>query len=376
MRPINLLPPYIYDKQKKGQMAAVWGVLVLGVAGGFIYWLGLINADLDKAKSELTTAQGYQTQYNNLKQQIGAENNKISQIREKQEFIANAQKYNDSWRDVYITMRDVTSPDVILRRIVVDPGSRRALSFAGAARTEMDIVKWWMALRNDTARFESVRFELPPHGYNPAGGGQAGGGSFGTAGMGRGGGRLGGPGPGGGGMPGSFGPGAGGPPGGFSGGPGGAGAPGGGGRAFSGGPGGAGTPMMAGVGGTGGPGSFGSGGGSPFAGRAGGGPGGFGGGQSADVGPDILEGKPVINFTGVAILTQPLAGGIPTPAWPSGAGGGGGGGAPSSFGGPSSFGSSPGGGMPSAAGLSGSGGSPGGGSPGGGGGGSTSKALD
>lgn len=349
MRPINLLPPYIYDKQKKVQLAAFWSIAALAVVAGFIYWQSEINKVLDGIAEEQQTATRLKTEHDNLVGQITQENNNNEAIQRKQDFIANAQTYNDAWPQTYSMVRDVVSPNVILRRIIIDPQQRQTVSMAGSARTEMDIVKWWMALKNDTTRFQSVRFELPPHPYAP--GGQA------TT----------------------------------AGGPGLAGAPGGA-RGFSGGPGSGGGPMAAGVSGAGGgPGSGGGGfsggmsmppgmgsggmggmsmppgmgGGGGF--RGGGFPGGGGGAQSADVGPDILEGRPVINFVATAVLNQPLAGGIATPVWPPG--GGAGAGATGGFGGPAGFSGGPGGGgTPMATGASGAGGPASFGGGGGGGG--------
>lgn len=351
MRPINLLPPYIYDKQKKVQLAAFWGIAALAVVGGFIYWQMQINSVLAGIAEEKATADSLQTKYTSLNSQISAEDQKIATIKSKQEFIAAAQTHNAAWPEAYSMIRDVVSPRVILRRIIIDPQTRGMVSMAGAAPTEMDIVKWWMALRNDHTHFQSVRFELPPHPYVP-GGGQAAAGGLGMAGA-PGGVRRG--------------------PGGFSGGPG----SGGpmpqitGTSGFSGGPGGGGMPQITGASGLGGaPGSGGgfSGGYAGITGGAGGFRGAGGGAQSADVGPAILEGRPVINFVAVAVLNQPLAGGLPAPTWPPSGGGG--------AGGAGGF-SSPGGGMPQTSGFSGGPGgmgSPGGGSPGGSGGGSMRTA--
>ncbi|MCW3051891.1 MAG: hypothetical protein JWN14_1061, partial [Chthonomonadales bacterium] len=33
---INLLPPYIYDKQKKVKLAALWAFIVAAALGGFL----------------------------------------------------------------------------------------------------------------------------------------------------------------------------------------------------------------------------------------------------------------------------------------------------------------------------------------------------
>ncbi len=350
MRPINLLPPYIYDKQKKVQLAGLWGLITLGVIGGFIYWQMQINKDLEAAVAEKQEAEKQKAEYDRQVALIAAENQKIAEIKQKQDFIAAAQKYNDQWAEGYSLIRDVTSPNVILRRISIEPNLRKNVSFAGAARQEMDIIKWWMALKNDQERFESVKFELPPHAYNPGGGAGAAG-----TGAGR-----------------------------FAGGPGGFGGPGSGGFGGSRGPG-VGGPMAASIsspGGGGGPTSFGGGasgfGGGPGSGGSfGGGRGGFGGGggaQSAEVGPGILEGRPVINFVATAVLKKPLAEGVSLPAWPA-SGGGGGGGATGGFGspggGPGGFGS-PGGGAPG-----GFSGGPGGlGAPGGGKGGGSTRTAD
>lgn len=299
---INLLPPYIYDKQKKIRLAVLWAAIVAAALGAFLLWFVTLNNTLKDQKDLEAKAVDYKGQYDTVESNINKEKQARAEIERRQVFIANAQKYNDSWPAAFETMRDVTANNILLKSMAFDK-SRKIVSFTGFAKTEEDIVRWWQYLRNNYAGpdaalpFENVSFSLPAHPYPPkdtatAGGGKGGfGGSGGFAGTG-GGGSGGGPSIAG---ASSFGPGTGG-------------------------------------------GSFGS-------------PGGFGGpgGNNKDnVGPGVIEGRPGINFAASITLKKPLADGMPTPAWgassapagPAGFGGGGPmpGGMPMSGGGPMSSG--------------------------------------
>jgi hypothetical protein len=319
---INLLPPYIYDKQKKVQLGAVWALGVGLLIVGFLLWFGSVNSALADATKKQEDANNAKNQYDSLQSQIDKEKKDRADTEAKQTFVANAKKYNDAWPNLFDQVRDVTERNILLRRLSVDPDTRKILNIAGFAVHEIDIVKWWMQLRNNRMMFDAVFFNLPKHPFVPTGGDGAANGMGG----------IGFPGAGGypgmpGGMPGS---------GGISGMP----SSGGGSRGFGG------MPMMG--GGMGAPGE---------------GFGGGGGGTEAAVGPGFVEEKPGINFTAIAVLKVALAGGIQTPAWPPGGAqaGGASGGFPSSGG----FSGMPGGMMPGSGGGMMPGAGPGGRSGGG-----------
>ncbi|HLV81584.1 MAG TPA: hypothetical protein VKT32_14955 [Chthonomonadaceae bacterium] len=161
---INLLPPYIFDKQKKVQLAIAWLVVVGVVVALFILWSGSLGSQLQQATQENTDAKNLQNQTNDYQNQITAAQQKNADVVAKQTFIANAKTYNDAWPDLYDQMRDLTSDRVLLEQMSVD-GSHKAVNFSGFAPSEMDIVRWWMQLRNNTATIDHVTFTLPAHGY-------------------------------------------------------------------------------------------------------------------------------------------------------------------------------------------------------------------
>jgi Tfp pilus assembly protein PilN len=284
---INLLPPYIYDKQKKVKYLVTWLAAVAVVLGVFLFWFVTLNKDLSDQRDLEAKATQLRTEFEKYDKDINGEKQARAQIEQRQTFIANAQKYNDSWPAAFETMRDVTAANILLKSMAFDK-SRKVVSFTGFAKTETDIVKWWMYLRNNYAGpdasmpFDNVAFSLPPHPYAPqtaAAGGAGGPGGFGGSG----------------------------------------------GGSSSGGP-----MAMGGKMSEGGPSSSGGGG---FSGSGGGPSGGGGGNNEKSVGPGLIEGRPGINFTASVVLKKPLADGIPVPTWPSGAapaasGGFGGGGRP------------------------------------------------
>ncbi len=284
---INLLPPYIYDKQKKVKLAVLWAAIVAAALGAFLLWFVTLNKTLNDQKALQTTAEEYRTQYTAVEADINKEKSARAEIERRQVFIANAQKYNDAWPAAFETMRDVTANNILLKSMSFDQ-SRKVVNFTGFAKSEQDIAKWWEYLRNNYSGpdaalpFDNVSFSLPGHPWPPKADANAGGG----------------------GADGSFG----GSFGGSGGGKGGS------------------MPSLAGVGGSGG----------GFGGRSGGG----GGTDKKDsVGPGVIEGRPGINFAATITLKKPLSDGMATPAWnaggapaaPSGFGGGSGG-APSSSG--------------------------------------------
>ena len=282
---INLLPPYIYDKQKKYPWI-VGSLALIPLTVGLLVWrYQVVQADLDIQNKRKEEAQTQQTQYNKLVQDIKAEDDAVAVTRSKQQFVSNAIKYNEAWPQVYAAMRDVTSPKVLLKSMYVSD-DRKSINFTGFCQYEEDLVRWWMYLRQQTNMYTDVHFRLPEHPYPPKADNNGGGGGTGGLNMG---GMSGGP------MAGSPGMGGASP---MAGNPN-MGAPM------------AGSPGMGGMGGLAGVGSPGMGGGS-FGG---------GGGNSDAVGDDYIEGRKGIKFTAFATLKQPLANGIPTPTWATGGGG-------------------------------------------------------
>ena len=273
---INLLPPYINEARIKAQHLIAAIVIVVLVIAAFFMKYSQLTKTLSDQKALQSTAEGYRTKYDAISTEITNTQSKAQKTLDKEDFVAKAQKYDDGWATVFNEMRDLTSNDIRLKTMSLDAGTRKTISITGHANDESHIIAWWTALRNRSGVFEKVSFGLPSHPWPPVAS-NAGGGP-GSGGM----------------MPGSGGmmPGSGGYPG----------------------SGGMRTGGMPGSGGmrTGGmPGSGGM--------RTGGmpGSGGGGGGASDDIGPGVVEGRPVINFTAELVLATPLAGGIPTPIWPS-----------------------------------------------------------
>ena len=264
---INLLPPYIADGQKKKKVIAGWTVGVIAVVALLILKLVSANAELSAAKTREDTAKTYQAEYQTVDGQIKKENDKVAKTKEKQDFIADAQKYNSAWPGMLESVRDVTSNQILLKSLSIDAAQHKTINLTGFSQNEMNIVRWWMYLRSHKEKFETVFFNLPPHGFGGTSGVGAGNaGAFGGGGMGRAG-KFGG-------MPGGM---MGGMPGG-----------------------------MMGMKGMGGGGGFGG-----------------GGGAAGDVGQGILEGKQGINFTAMLVLKDPMNGGVAAPSWPPVAAGGG-----------------------------------------------------
>jgi Tfp pilus assembly protein PilN len=273
MQPINLLPPYIYDKQKKTALVAIWGAIAAVLLIGCVAWGLNLSSKVSQAQSEKDQAQSYADQWSKADSAITQANQAVADERQKLTFITNAKKWNDTWPEIFEMMRDWTSPQILLRAMSLDPAQHRTISLNGFAEDERKIIQWWMLLRNNP-KLEAPNFSLPPHDYAPVNA-QANAGGFQGGGFG--------------GRPGMMG---------FPGMPGGPG-----GRAG----------MMMGQMGPMGPGGF--------AGRGGfGGAAGFGG-TSGNVGQTEIEGRRGIEFTATAMLREPFAGGIPLPTWPPSGGG-------------------------------------------------------
>jgi hypothetical protein len=276
---INLLPPYIYDKQKKIPWIIGSLALIPITLGALLWWGAIAQAAVTAANDRKQAAQAQKDQYDKLDSDIKKEHAAVDATKQKQTFVSNAIVYNQSWPQVYTTMRNVTSPRVLLKSMYVSD-DRKSVNFTGWCQYEEDLVRWWMYLRSQTALFSNVHFRLPDHPWPPkeeagAGGGDVSGGPRGAMGM----------------------------PGGSAGG--------------------MGSGMMSMMG----PGMMG---GSSGGGRGGQGPGSFGGGggNSDAVGPEEIEGKKGIKFSAFVTLKEPFAKGIAPPSWAVGgapAGGGPGG---------------------------------------------------
>ncbi len=158
---INLLPPYIYDKNKKRNLVFAWAGMVGLVVAGFVIALASINAQLAQANTDKETAQTHKDAYDKYVTNIANVNTQIADTKAKQDFVANAQVWNNAWPATYEMMRDLTSDQILLKNMALDPASRKTLNFAGFSRSEMNIVRWWMILRNNKDKFDSVNFKLP-----------------------------------------------------------------------------------------------------------------------------------------------------------------------------------------------------------------------
>jgi len=300
---INLLPPYIFDKQKKIRLAIVWGIAAAAAIVAFVVWSSSVQARLNDKKKLLAEATDYKTKYDDLENRIKGVNDKVAVIRSKQTFIADSKKSNDSWPLVYEAMRDVTSDTILLQTLDISPQNHQSLNFSGFATDELTIARWWMSLRNATDRFDSVSLNLPTHPFVPQDANGAGRG-MGFSGM-RGGPMMGN-------RPSAMGIGMSG-------------------SSFGGGGMAGGPPMMGGMSSSPGAGMANmaqkfqrssSGGGIS---AVGGGGGGFGGARNRGGGGETeVEGRRGLSFTGVAVLKAAYAPPI-APTWPASGGGAGGG---------------------------------------------------
>ncbi|MCX6381988.1 MAG: hypothetical protein NT023_21350 [Armatimonadetes bacterium] len=263
---INLLPPYVFDDQKKRNVMILWGSLTVVAAVAGVLWIQTSKAAADKSEEDNKVALDFQTQYTTTDNKIKTVKDAVAVTKSKQEFVLNATTYNSAWSKVYEDIRNLTSSKVVLDKLILS--SPTTVDVTGFAPTELDVARWWTELRKSEL-FEKVNFELPPHPYPPTGG--AGGAAS----------------P----MTASFPSGAGNP-------------------MAGGGMGGAMSGMM----GRGGP-----------SGMAGGGAGAAGGGKA---GEGLLEGRPGLVFTAKFVLRKAFAEGKSAPSWPAGGGapaGGGGG---------------------------------------------------
>ena len=278
---INLLPPYIFDRQKKARTWLLWGGILLAVFIGTGLWYKSANDEYARAQEENQTAKNYKSDYDGLEGKIGEVKTAIAETEKKQTFIKEARAYNRAWPDLFSTMRDLTSSQIILKKMYL--ASPDTVNMVGWAHTEADAARWWIRLHDyagPNQMFKTVFFDLPKSGWPPEEDKNAQ-----TAGA-----------------PAAGAPG--GSPGGF----------GGGGRP---GP----IAQTSGLqsGGTGGGGSSGFGGGRP----GGGSNSGFGGSASNDKdeepGIDYVNGSKGIRFNVHAVLNTPFDGGKSVPVWPAAA---------------------------------------------------------
>lgn len=278
MLPINLLPNYYGDKQKKINAWIGMGVLLVGVVGLMAFLLIDQSNKLAAATEEKKIADDFKVKYDEQVSKISKVKSKIADIQTKQLFIANSQKYNDAWPEAYDLTRNLTSNDVRLNSMAFTGPDHKTIKLAVFAASEEVMYQWWkqLVVRKDV--FDKVSFEFLGRPWAPDK--PAAGGAAGSAGM-----------PGSGGMPGSYG------------------------MPGSGGMGGGKGPSVGSISMPGAPGSFGV-------------PGSGGGGSgSSPVGPTEIEGRPGINFNVTLVLKKPLDEGAAAPSWP------GGGGAPAAGGG-------------------------------------------
>ncbi|HEV2474231.1 MAG TPA: hypothetical protein VGS41_16255, partial [Chthonomonadales bacterium] len=179
MLKINLLPPYIYDRAKKRNVAMLWAAVVVGLLVLFVVWAGAVGATLAAAQRDRDEASAEKDQYTKIDGQINTTKDAIAATKSKEDFVASAQKYNDAWPNLFDMVRDVTSDRILLEQLALAQ-DKKTLEFTGFAPTEMDIVRWLIILRNNKDKFTNVHFNLPPHGYVPGSGTQiAGGPGFG-----------------------------------------------------------------------------------------------------------------------------------------------------------------------------------------------------
>lgn len=166
---INLLPPYVFDKQKKNKVWAAWIVGILMIIGIYAFANMKAVALQEDAQSQLDTANKLLADKNGFDDQTSKVKARIAETQKKQDFIASAQAWNDEWWKIYSVMRDVTSPKVILRKMYM--GSPTMVNIVGWAPSEKEAADWWIDFRNKytgpNGAFANVSFELPKAGWPP-----------------------------------------------------------------------------------------------------------------------------------------------------------------------------------------------------------------
>ena len=266
MLPINLLPNYIFDKNKKLKAWVVCFAAIAAVAIFFVVWSNNVQKTVDEAKTELTDATDKRSKYDAKVSEIGKVKAQIADTENKQNFIASAQKYNAAWPEAFSLIRDLTDKNVLLKNMAFTGTDHKTIRVSAFAVTEETIANWWMKLRTRTDIFENINMQYPGRPYHPGAATAAGS------------------------MPGS----------------GGMGMPMGGGAM---------RPSMMSMGGSGG--GMPSSGGMGMPGSGGMGlPGSGGGAAGGDaVGPTTIEDRPGINFIATMVLKVPLDNGAAVPIW-------------------------------------------------------------
>ncbi len=180
---INLLPSYIYEKKTK--YAHVMGALVLMfvVLGGCILWALAAAGSKAAAQKRLDTANQFQTQYTDIDTQINDVKTQVAAIQAKQDFISGSQTYNTAWPVAIDAVAQDVPPYILLNSLSISPADHHVVTLTGFGQHEMDLARWWIALRNDTFKFSNVYITLPEHPY-PSTGAQNAAGFGGFAGMG------------------------------------------------------------------------------------------------------------------------------------------------------------------------------------------------
>jgi hypothetical protein len=161
MQPINLLPPYIYDKQKKAALIGVWGAVAAIILIACVAYAGKITADINAAQAEKEQASNRANNWSTSDAAITKINQEIASDKSKLDFVKNAQKWNDAWPGLFEMMRDWTSNDILLKTMSLDPQAHQVITLTGFAQDERKIIQWWMLLRNNphnTSRTHRVRF--------------------------------------------------------------------------------------------------------------------------------------------------------------------------------------------------------------------------
>jgi hypothetical protein len=272
---INLLPPYVFDRQQKITLLAIWGAVWLAVVLVFANWFSGIRGQVDVARTDRDKAQERADNWKKSDEAISAIDSEVADTRTKRAFIEDAKKWNNAWPAIYTKARNWTDPDVVLENLTLqDPTTIQISGYAPKVAVAM---RWWRELL-ENQDFDHINFNLPPRDPSGVAGAPAanpGQGRFGGFGAGRRGGMTGG---------------------------------------FGGG-------RMGGLGALGGMRGGGFGGG-----RRGGMMGGFGGrglggANRGSVGITNRFGKPGIEFTATITLKSPALSGAP-PSWPGGGGGG------------------------------------------------------
>ncbi len=166
---INLLPPYVFDKQKKIKVWAAWIVGIMMCIGIYAFANSIAVHNQEVAQTENDEAHALQKKTQGFDAQKAAVVTRIAETKKKQDFIADAQAWNDEWWKLYSVMRDVTSPKVILRKMYL--GSPTMVNIVGWAPSEKEAADWWIQFRNkytgQGSPFTNVSFELPKNGYPP-----------------------------------------------------------------------------------------------------------------------------------------------------------------------------------------------------------------